>query len=94
MGLPSVARYPEATVSRDDEHLTIHFGGLEDEQTMSVRLKYVGAEDEEAAELRLLDQLQRRALFDEAGEDLAREGRQSYASRGLRVRLAPELEHR
>lgn len=58
MGLPSVARYPEATVSRDDEHLTIHFGGLEDEQTMSVRLKYVG-EDEEAAELRLLDQLQR-----------------------------------
>ena len=59
MGLPSVARYPEATVSRDDEHLTIHFGGLEDEQTMSVRLKYVGAEDEEAAELRLLDQLQR-----------------------------------
>ena len=31
----------------------------EDEQTMSVPLKYVGAEDEEAAELRLLDQLQR-----------------------------------
>ena len=29
MGLPSVVRYPEATVSRDDEHLTIHFGGLE-----------------------------------------------------------------
>jgi hypothetical protein len=40
------------------KHMTIHFGGLEDEQTMSVRLKYVG-EDEEAAELRLLDQLQR-----------------------------------
>src|SRR5215212_6560584 len=31
----------------------------EEEQTMSVPLKYVGAEDEEAAELRLLDQLQR-----------------------------------
>jgi len=59
MGQPSVARYPEATVSRGDEHLTIHFGGLEDEQTMSVWLKYVGAGDEEAAELRLLDQLQR-----------------------------------
>lgn len=59
MGLPSVARYPEASVSRDDEHLTIHFGGLEDAQTMSVPLKYVGAEDEEAAELKLLAQLQR-----------------------------------
>ena len=59
MGLPNVARYPEATVTRDEEHIKIHFGGLEHEQSMSVPLKYVGAEDEEAAELRLLAQLQR-----------------------------------
>ena len=57
MGLPAVARYPEATVTRGEEHLTILFGGLGREQTMSVPLKYVGG-DEEAAELRLLAQLQ------------------------------------
>jgi hypothetical protein len=59
MGLPSVARYPEASVVREDEHLIIRFGGLKDEQTMGIPLKYVGAEDEEAAELMLLAQLQR-----------------------------------
>jgi hypothetical protein len=57
MGLPAVARYPEASVVREDEHLVIRFGGLGDEQTMSVPLKYVGG-DEEEAELRLLAQLQ------------------------------------
>jgi hypothetical protein len=56
-GLPSVARYPEARVTREGERLLIRFGGLDDEQTMSVPLKYVGG-DEEAAELRLLAQLQ------------------------------------
>ena len=59
VGLPSVARYPEASVTREDERLVIRFGGLGDEQTMGVPLKYVGAEDEEAAELRLLAELQR-----------------------------------
>ncbi len=57
MGLPSVARYPEATVTRDGERLEIHFGGLGPEQTMGVPLRYVGG-DEEEAELRLLAQLQ------------------------------------
>jgi hypothetical protein len=57
MGLPRVERFPEATVTIDDEHLVIRFGGLADEQTMSVPLKYVGG-DEEEAELRLLAQLQ------------------------------------
>jgi hypothetical protein len=57
MGLPRVERFPEATVTRDDEHLVIRFGGLADEQTMSVPLKYVGG-DEEEAELRLLAELQ------------------------------------
>ncbi len=57
MGLPRVERYPEASVTREDEHLVIRFGGLDDEQTMSIPMKYVGG-DEEAAELRLLAQLQ------------------------------------
>jgi hypothetical protein len=57
MGLPHVARYPEAAVRRDGEHVEIRFGGLGPEQTMSVPLKYVGG-DEEEAELRLLAQLQ------------------------------------
>ncbi len=59
VGLPSVARYPEASVVREGEHLIISFGGLEDEQTMGIPLKYVGAEDDEIAELMLLAQLQR-----------------------------------
>ena len=56
-GLPNVARYPEATVTREDEQLRIVFGGLDREQTMSVPLRYVGG-DEEEAELRLLARLQ------------------------------------
>ncbi len=59
MGLPSVARYPEASVLREEEHLIIRFWGLEDEQTMGIPLKYTGVEDGEAAELMLLAQLQR-----------------------------------
>lgn len=55
-GLPSAARYPIATVKRGDEVISIHFGGLAEEQTTSVPLKYVGG-DEEAAELRLMAQL-------------------------------------
>ncbi len=58
MGLPKVARYPEATVTREDEHLIIYFGGRDHEQTMSVPLKYVNAKDVETAELLLLAQLQ------------------------------------
>ena len=59
MGLPAVARYPEASVVREGEYLIIRFGGLEDEQTISIPLKYTGSEDGEAAELMLLAQLQR-----------------------------------
>ncbi len=59
-GLPNVARYPEATVERDEASIIIRFSGrLHGEQTMSVPLKYVGAEDDEMAELELLAQLQR-----------------------------------
>jgi hypothetical protein len=56
-GLPNVARYPEAEVSRDGEAITIRFGGLDREQTMTVPLKYVGG-DEEAAELWFMARLQ------------------------------------
>ena len=57
MGLPRVERFPEATVVRDGERILIRFGGLADEQTMSVPLRYVGG-DEEAAELWLMARLQ------------------------------------
>ena len=56
-GLPNVARYPEAEVSRGRETINILFGGLGSEQAMSVPLKYVGG-DEEAAELWLMARLQ------------------------------------
>ncbi len=57
MGLPHVDRYPEATVTRERDHVRIDFGGRDQRQTMSVPLRYVGG-DEESAELRLLAQLQ------------------------------------
>jgi sorbitol-specific phosphotransferase system component IIA len=57
-GLPHLARFPEATVTRDEEKILIRFDGLGNEQIRSIPLKYVGAEDEEAAELGLLAQLQ------------------------------------
>ena len=56
-GLPNVARYPEAEVSRDGEVIAIVFSGPHGEQSMGVPLKYVGG-DEEAAELWLMARLQ------------------------------------
>ena len=56
-GLPNVARYPEAEVVRCEEVVSIRFGGLGDEQTVTVPLRYVGG-DGEAAELRLMARLQ------------------------------------
>ncbi len=58
MGLPNVGRYPDATVTREDERLIINFGGCDYAQTMGVPLKYVNARDVETAELMLLAQLQ------------------------------------
>jgi hypothetical protein len=57
MGLPNVARYPEATVIRGETSVLLRFSGPFGEQQMSVPLRYVGG-DAEAAELRLLGQLQ------------------------------------
>jgi hypothetical protein len=58
MGLPNVARYPEAIVARDDTSVHIRFSGpYYGEQKISVPLQYVDG-DAETAELRLLAQLQ------------------------------------
>jgi hypothetical protein len=57
IGLPNVARYPEATVVRDETSILILFGGPYGHQKMSVPLQYIGG-DAETAELRLLAQLQ------------------------------------
>ncbi len=57
-GLPNVAGYPEAVVTRSEESIKIWFGGLGPEQVMNVPTKYLGGADEEAAELWLLAQLQ------------------------------------
>jgi len=58
MGLPNIARYPEAIVARDDTSVHIRFSGpYYGEQKMSVPLQYVD-DDAETAELRLLAQLQ------------------------------------
>jgi len=57
MGLPNVARYPEATVVRGEASVLVRFGGSYGEQKMSVPLRYIGGDAEEA-ELRLLAQLQ------------------------------------
>jgi hypothetical protein len=58
MGLPNVARYPEASVMRDETGVLIRFSGpYYGEQRMSVPLQYVDGDAEEA-ELLLLAQLQ------------------------------------
>jgi len=58
-GLPSAERYPLATVARAGASLTIVFGGERDSSSVDVPLDRLGPdEDEEAAELRLLAQLQ------------------------------------
>ena len=72
VGLPSVARYPEASVVREGEYLIIRFFGLGDEQTMGIPLKYTGSEDGEAAELMLLAQLQRIGYRVQRGSPRAR----------------------
>jgi hypothetical protein len=67
MGLPNVTRYPEATVVRDETSIRILFGGPFGEQKMSVPLEYIGG-DAEAAELRLLAQLQQIGYSIKRGE--------------------------
>lgn len=67
-GLPNTGRYPEATVIPGEDRITIHFGGRGYEQTMSVPVKYLGAEDEESAGLWLMAQLQETGYTVRRGE--------------------------
>lgn len=57
-GLPNIERYPEATVTRHETHISITFHGDSDEQQMNVPLKYIGG-DAESTELWLLADLKR-----------------------------------
>ena len=58
-GLPSVERYPLASVARVGTSLTIVFGGAKGSTRVDVPLDRLGPEeDEESVELRLLARLQ------------------------------------
>jgi hypothetical protein len=57
MGLPSVARYARAVLSRGEDRILIHFGGDGPEREVDVPLRLLGPVDAEATELRLLARL-------------------------------------
>ena len=58
MGLPNIQNYPNATVTRYEEYISIVFAGKDGEQNMSVPLKYMAGDPEES-ELMLLADLRR-----------------------------------
>lgn len=59
-GLPHVARYPKATVTRQEDCFELLFHGGEHSRRVDVELRYLNdADDVEATELRLLDRLQK-----------------------------------
>jgi hypothetical protein len=59
MGLPHVARFPRATVTRHRDRFELLFEGDEDSRRVDVDLRYIDdSEDLEAEELRLLARLQ------------------------------------
>lgn len=59
-GLPRVAHYPRASVSRDDAAVSVVFSGEEGSRRIDVPLTRLGdGEDPEATELRLSGDLQR-----------------------------------
>jgi hypothetical protein len=58
-GLPHVARFPKATVTRHEDSLQLLFHGGEYSRRVDVDLQYLeDADDLEAMELRLLARLQ------------------------------------
>jgi hypothetical protein len=58
-GLPHVARFPKATVTRHEDGFELLFHGGEYSRRMDVELRYLeDADDLEMAELRLLARLQ------------------------------------
>jgi hypothetical protein len=59
MGLPHVARFPRATVTRHPDCFQLLFHGDEDSRRVEVDLRYIDeADDLETVELRLLGRLQ------------------------------------
>jgi hypothetical protein len=58
MGLPHVAQFPRATVTRHPDSFELLFQGEEDSRRIDVDLRYIDSEDLEAEELRLLARLQ------------------------------------
>jgi hypothetical protein len=69
MGLPPVARYPSATVTRNDGHFELLFHGGEQVTRVDVALHYLGDADPEATELRLLARLQELGYQVQRGPD-------------------------
>jgi hypothetical protein len=59
MGLPHVARFPKATVTRQEECFQVLFHGYEHSRRVDIDLRYLEQTDDlEATELRLLARLQ------------------------------------
>ena len=57
-GLPHVARYPKATVTRQEDCFQLLFHGDEHSTRVDVDLRYMNGDDLEMTELRLLARLQ------------------------------------
>jgi hypothetical protein len=74
MGLPNVARYPTATVTRHEDRIELLFAGAVGERQIDVPLHLLGpGDDAEAEELRLLARLAGLGYAVRRGEDRAGE---------------------
>jgi hypothetical protein len=75
MGLPNVARYPTATVTRHGDRIELVFAGaVGGERQMEIPLRLLAPDDDpEAEELRLLGRLEALGYAVRRGEDRAGE---------------------
>jgi hypothetical protein len=75
MGLPHVARFPKATVTRQEDCFQLLFHGGEQSTRVDVDLQYLDDKDDlEATELRLLARLQELGYQVERRSSLPPEG--------------------
>jgi hypothetical protein len=75
MGLPHVARFPKATVTRHEDRFQVLFHGAEHSRRVDIDLRYIeDAADLEATELRLLARLQQLGYEVERHSPLPPEG--------------------
>jgi hypothetical protein len=75
MGLPHVARFPKATVTRQEDCFQLLFHGGERSTRVDVDLQYLDDKDDlEATELRLLARLQELGYEVERRSSLPHEG--------------------